>query len=247
MDFSLVHNSFHARISFIPLKKSTPSFVAFFALLPLLFSFESFAQVIEPSYSVRKVIQFSGLVVGGDSLYGLPGTAVMIPSSGRGTITNEFGFFSLPVQVGDSVLFQLLGFKKKFMRIQSIQSDKQTVIVELDQDTILYPEIEIFPFPTEEEFKKAFLAMKPGNDPYWAARKNLNPALLQRMLAQSEMSGSESQAYYLQQQAYRTTSRNLAPAGYIALLNPFAWANFVRSVRRGDLKKYRQQKEQEEE
>ncbi|CAA9281260.1 MAG: hypothetical protein AVDCRST_MAG95-3325, partial [uncultured Adhaeribacter sp.] len=55
------------------------------------------------------VVQFSGIVASGDSLYGVPGVTVYVPKAGRGTATNEYGYFSMPVLAGDSVVVRALG------------------------------------------------------------------------------------------------------------------------------------------
>ncbi len=73
----------------------------------------------------KNVVQFSGLVVGGDSLYGIPGVLISIPKAGRGTMTNDAGFFSLPTLVGDSVMITALGYKKKTLSVP--KSDRQSV------------------------------------------------------------------------------------------------------------------------
>lgn len=44
----------------------------------------------------RRVVQFSGIIATGDSLLGVPGAAIFVPKAGRGTLTNEYGYFSLP-------------------------------------------------------------------------------------------------------------------------------------------------------
>ena len=42
--------------------------------------------------SSDRVVQLSGIVVGGDSLYGVPYVSVYVPKAGRGTMTNTVGF-----------------------------------------------------------------------------------------------------------------------------------------------------------
>lgn len=196
----------------------------------LLFPFLTFAQ------GGKDVIQFSGLVVGGDSLYGIPGVYVFVPKAGRGTSTNETGFFSLPTLTGDSVSISAIGFKNKIIVVP--KSDKQsiTVIVELQEDTAFYPIVEIFPYPTEELFKQAFLALKlSDNDKYNNLYANLSPNLLHRMIINSAMSGSENQKYSLRNQIYPGSSINYVQG--FQLLNPFAWSRLVKSIRKGDSKK----------
>jgi hypothetical protein len=53
--------------------------------------------------AVGQVIQFTGLVVSGDSLVGVPDVQVSVPQTRRHTMTAPNGYFSLPVLAGDSI------------------------------------------------------------------------------------------------------------------------------------------------
>jgi hypothetical protein len=108
--------------------------------LVLLAAFSATAQ------DTKKVIQVSGLVVSGDSLYGVPGVAVYIPKSGRGTTTNYVGYFSLPALAGDSVLINSFGYKvRRYIVPDTLTADKMSLIIELMEDTLILPAVEIFP------------------------------------------------------------------------------------------------------
>ena len=53
--------------------------------------------------SHQPIIQFTGLVVSGDSLLGVPAVWVGVPQTHRSTVTDPNGYFSFPVVAGDSV------------------------------------------------------------------------------------------------------------------------------------------------
>ena len=72
----------------------------------LLSSPKAEAQVSNP------VIQFTGVVMESDSLTVIPGVHIYVPKGGRGTTTNPYGFFSMPVLEGDSIVFSAVGFKR---------------------------------------------------------------------------------------------------------------------------------------
>ena len=59
----------------------------------------------------RKIIQLHGLVLEGDSLYGVPGVKVYDAESGRGATTGMLGYFSFPAQEGDTITVRGLGIK----------------------------------------------------------------------------------------------------------------------------------------
>jgi len=184
----------------------------------------------------KNIVQFSGLVVGGDSLYGIPGVFIAIPKAGRGTITNDAGFFSIPTLVGDSLEISAIGYKKRRLGVPKSDRQSITLIIEMQEDTAFYPIIEIFPYPTEALFKKAFLALQlPDKAMYNNMYAGTDQLLLQRMIINSTMSSSENQKYSLRNQMLYLGSP--IGSGGFQLFNPFAWGNLVRSIRKGDYKK----------
>jgi hypothetical protein len=182
-----------------------------------------------------KVVQLSGLVVCNDSLYGVFGAHLYIPKTGRGATTNEVGFFSMPVVEGDSLIIIATGYKQQSFKIPKTNEDKISLMVDLKQDTLTLPVIDVFPYYTEELFKTAFLALQLPDQQYASINYNLSDRVMATLYAKSEMDGSMNHKYFMQQQAYNQSTRFQAPN--ISLLNPFAWAQFIRSVNNGDLKK----------
>jgi hypothetical protein len=185
---------------------------------------------------VLQIIQFSGVVLRPDSTGGVLGVHVYVPKAGRGTTTNQFGYFSMPTLAGDSVVISAVGFQKQHFIVPSNQGDAITVIIPLKEDTILLPEIEIFPYPTEELLKEAILAMRlPNAADYDAINQNLNEQVMAEMFRTMPMDGSQNYKYYMNQ---RLTYMNdgIGPR-YNPLFNPFAWGEFFKSLKRGDMKK----------
>ncbi|TAF78108.1 MAG: carboxypeptidase-like regulatory domain-containing protein [Bacteroidetes bacterium] len=180
------------------------------------------------------VVQFSGLVVGGDSLFGIPGVLIYIPKAGRGTNTNEAGYFSMPTLAGDTAVVQALGYKKKKILVPKSDRKSVTLIIELQEDTVYLPIVDIFPYPTEEIFKKAFLDLKLDERGYSSMRYNLNEQTLMKMLSASSMSSSENQKYSIRNQMNPGTGPN-GMQGF-QLLSPFAWSSLVKTVRRNKQK-----------
>lgn len=184
---------------------------------------------------VPDIVNLSGIIVDGDSAYGVPGVHVIIKNANTGTVSNGVGFFSLPVIEGDTVTFSSVGFKKQQMIIPEIEGRGLSVLIDLQTDTTFLPVIEVFPYPTEEIFKEAFLALRLPDQHMENVARNLDPRQLQRMAAAMPMDGSSNHRLYMNQQANRISNQFFAPT--FSILNPFAWAEFIRSVKRGDLKK----------
>ncbi len=184
----------------------------------------------------RQILQLSGLVLGEDSTSGLGGTHIFVPEAGRGTTSNPFGYFSLPVLAGDSIVFSSVGYKRQHYIVPKNAMGNQTIVVEMQSDTTYLEPISIFPFPTEEMFKDAILALQlPNEDQYSNMRENLGAELLAKMFENMPMDASMNHRYYMQQQFDRMQySAGPRPN---PLLNPFAWAEFIKSLKRGDYKK----------
>jgi hypothetical protein len=181
------------------------------------------------------IIQLSGIIVDGDSAYGVPGVHIYIPRAGRGAVSNPVGFFSVPTMVGDTVLISAVGYKQQRLVVPYREDRGFTILIDLQTDTTFLPIVEVFPYPTEELFKEAFLALRlPESDQDRIAR-NLNSGVIHRMADYMGMDAGSNHRFYMNQQSNQITNRFFSPS--FSLLNPFAWNQFIQSVKRGDLKK----------
>ncbi|HSY62848.1 MAG TPA: hypothetical protein VK796_13280 [Cytophaga sp.] len=190
---------------------------------------------VTQAQSPRKIIQFSGLIVSGDSAFGTPGVYVYVPKEGRGTMSNAIGYFSMAALTGDSIVIKSMGYKEKYFVIPYTLEDKISVIIEILEDTLYMPIVEITPWPTERLFKEAFLALKLPEQHLINMNNNLNDQVLKRMMYNMGADGAANSRYYLQQQTLSVENQYFAPT--LSLTNPFAWKNFIDGVKRGDLKK----------
>lgn len=187
-----------------------------------------------PSYSQSNaILQFSGVVVDSDSSFGIPDVAVYVPRTGRGIFTNHKGYFSIPVLSGDTVKVKSAGFKERNI-IMPDSGEKFSMVIKLELDTFMLPEIVLWPYPDFNDFKDAFLALETESAHQDYANQNLNERVLRRMLYNSDASGSENSRYFMYQQANRQQYGNALP--YVSLFNPFAWAKFIKDIKSGGLK-----------
>jgi hypothetical protein len=210
----------------------------------LLAGFSVYAQT-SPS---PKVVQVSGLVVSGDSLYGVPGVVVYVSNSGRGTTTNYVGYFSLPALLGDSIMINSLGYKlRRYVVPDTLKLDHMSLIVELIEDTVMMPTVEIFPWPTEHLFKEAFLSLKLPEQDMHNMNKNLNEQVLKRMLYSTSASGAENHRYYMQKQIQNSDTRYNIVSPALALTNPFAWSRFITDIRKKRFKSTMREEEEGDE
>ncbi len=179
--------------------------------------------------SKKRVIQLSGIILSEDSVSGLPGVHIYVPKAGRGTTSNRTGYFSMPVLEGDSVVISSVGYNRRHYIVPNSPTEYLTIIVEMVPDITYLQEVEIMPFPTEEVFKEAVLAlnipMDNGVDP-----RAMNAELLALMLRTTPMDGQANYRYYMDQ--YTGSINDRFQPRVNPFLNPFNWARFFRDLKR---------------
>ena len=189
----------------------------------------------------RKVIQFTGIVASGDSLLGVPGATIYVPKAGRGTASNAYGYFSMAVLAGDSVVIRSLGYANETIIIPAdFQRQSYSVIISLREDATMLGEVRVFPYTTERDFKKAFLALRLPTERGNAAAANLNEELMNRIFRTQPMGAVANFRQTMQQQQYNYDARQgMAPNQYSnnPLLNPFSWLQLIQQVKKGEFKK----------
>ncbi|MFO7614190.1 MAG: hypothetical protein R6W71_06065 [Bacteroidales bacterium] len=182
------------------------------------------------------LVQFSGAVVTGDSLRPIPFTHIIDRNTGFGTISDYYGYFSFVARKGDTIDFSAIGFKKTaFIIPDTITSNRYTMFQVMTADTIYLTETVIYPWPTREQFRQAFLNLDIPDDDLEIARKNLSRYDLYVRAQAMPMDGSMNYRHYIDQQVNK-----LYYAGQtqpISLLNPFAWAQFFKAWQEGKFKR----------
>ncbi len=199
-------------------------------LIAILFSYISFAQ------SNEKLVQFSGVVVASDSLQPVPFASVMIKNANRGTVTDYYGFFSFVAVKGDTVEFLYLGYKRAQYIIPDSLTDKRYSLIQvLVRDTIALKETVIYPWPSKEEFKKAFLELNVPDNDLARAERNLELAQQKEVRDAVPYDGSINYKYAMQQRQSRLYTAGQYPTSN--LFNPIAWAQFIKAWQDGTFKK----------
>ena len=181
-------------------------------------------------------IQFSGIVVSEDSLQPVPFCTIIDKETKRGTTSDYFGYFSFVASKGDSISFSSIGYKKNtFIIPDTLTSNKYSLIQVMYSDTIILKTAVIYPWPSKEQFAKAFVETKIPNDDYKRAMSNLSRSQLQERMEFTPMDGGLN--FKWQQQQIQSKLYYAGQYAPITLLNPYAWAKFIEAWRRGDFKK----------
>ncbi len=184
----------------------------------------------------RKVIQFSGLIVTGDSLAPVPFTNIWVKNTRRGSISDFNGFFTITVRESDTLHFTAVGFKDVIYPVpDTLSSNRYSTIQLMTRDTINLPETVIYPWPTREQFRYAFLNTEIPDDDYDRAMKNLERAEMRERMQRMPLDGYSNYRYMTNQYSDRLYYAGQRPP--MRIFDPFAWSQFIQAWREGKFKR----------
>lgn len=204
-------------------------------LLISLQSFPIFAQTDSTGADNQNLIQFSGMTLTADSLYPVPFVKIVDISRKRGTTSDASGYFSFVAQRNDTISFQALGFKPaSFVIPDTITGKHYSLIQILSADTLTLTAAFIFPWPTLEDFKRAFVETKIPDDDLEIARKNLQAAEIRMRAEEYPMDAQMNYRNYIDNQTSKLYY--FGQQQPFTIFNPFAWAAFIKAWRDGKFK-----------
>jgi signal peptidase I len=202
----------------------------------LIFSASFAQQKVAWQDGKRDLVQFSGVVVESDSLRPVPYASVIVHNSYRGTISDYFGYYSFVAQEGDTIEFSAIGYNPAvFVIPDTLTNNKYSLIQVLRSDTVNLPQATVYPWPTREQFKKAFLSLELPEDDIIRADRNMARADNKIRAAGMPMDASMNYKYGMQQYQSKLYYAGQLPPNN--LLNPIAWAKFIKAWQKGDFKK----------
>ncbi|MCX6350507.1 MAG: carboxypeptidase-like regulatory domain-containing protein [Bacteroidetes bacterium] len=202
------------------------------------------AQRLPFSEDSRKLIQLTG-VVSSPNIGVIPYTAVKVKNTSNSIIANNTGFYAIVVRENDTVQFSAVGFKPYNLIVTPTQTEAISYNPSMLVDTLVFHGGTIYPWPTKEEFKQAFLKLKLKDGYSEIARKNLEQQTLNDIAESLPQDGHELGGRTLQdfqksfyysggQKNYFLFGGPNGSAIPTSLLNPFAWAQFIKSIKNGD-------------
>lgn len=206
-------------------------------VLSLLFCFlvlSSFSQEEQAESIDEKLIQLSGVVISEETLEPLPYTTVYDKTQRRGVIADYYGFFSLVAIPGDTLLFSFYGHKtSSYIVPGSLNDDRYSMIHMVQRDTLNLPEVDVYPWPSREDFARAFVDMVPYDDALRRAQQQLSGESLAFIAARLE--GDASLSYMATQNAHCTKLYTNGQLPGNNLLNPYAWSKLIQDWKEGRL------------
>lgn len=180
-----------------------------------------------------ELIQFSGVLVSSDSLDQVSYASVIDKTTGKGTMSDYYGYFSFVTRPGDTILFNAFGYKpSSYIVPDSLTETRYSIIHVMTPDTMLLPQVDVYPWPSREEFARAFVEMEPYDDALRRAQRQLSGESLAFAAAKVPTDGSLSYNWETQQRQTQLYTQGQTPMNN--LLNPAAWSKFIESWRNGD-------------
>lgn len=195
-----------------------------------------FSGLSQGSGDSLRLIQLSGVVVSSDSLEQMPYATIFDKTVARGTIADYFGFFSIVVEPGDTILFRYYGHRESsFIVPDSLSDDRYSIIHMMFKDSTMkfLPEVTVYPWPSRADFARAFVEMEPYDDAFRQAQRKLSGESLAFIASKVGSDGSISYGYAQNQQNTKLYTMGQSPVNN--LMNPFAWASFLQAWRSGQL------------
>ncbi len=188
-------------------------------------------------YSQDKSVQLTGIIVSNDSLLTVPFANIFVKYNNIGTISDFYGYFSLVASKGDTIIFSCLGYKKEIFIIPEFTEEKFiTIVQKLETDTILLDETNVYPWPSRDQFKQAFLTADIDDDAIERAKRNIDNTFVDIMIADMPNDGKESFRSFMDDM-YQQQYIMMGNPTIIPILNPFAWAAFIKAWQDGDFKR----------
>ncbi|MDR1974398.1 MAG: carboxypeptidase-like regulatory domain-containing protein [Bacteroidales bacterium] len=233
-------------------KRGFPALLLFKRGLPALFLFKRgflalllFFTLLNPLYSKPEVIQLSGIIVGATDTLAVPFATVLIQGTSQGTVSDFNGFFSLVVTSGQTLLFSSIGYVPVSYTIpDTVSADAYSIVQSMAQDTYMLPTTFIYPWPSKDDFREAFINLKLPETQEDILKRNFSLAKIRELARNTRMDAGQNYSAMVREVTDKLYYKGqLSPPNN--LLNPFAWAAFIRDWKRQkDAKKIETQKKE---
>ncbi len=191
-------------------------------------------EVVEQPYR-REIVQFSGIIKDVDNGQPIPFATIYVDKVFRGTISNMDGFFSFAVAKGDSIVIRSVGYKEARLQIPfELTQNSYHVMYGLEGDTIMLDEVVIYPW-NKLTFKQHFINLEIPDDLQKLAEETFAKANLADFSEWTDYDGTENFNLFINN--YVGEIYYQGQSAPIQLMNPFAWAQFIKAIKAGKFKR----------
>lgn len=170
----------------------------------------------------QDTIRFSGVVVDAQLYHPVEGTVVLNNSIGERTLTDSVGFFSIEARRGDTLMFYHISYLSSLFIIPEVLDQSDYGVIQLLTENSRVPgEVKVYSFPTEEEFKEAFVDPNP--------KPNLRKSAVEmrKDLMQAIKETYDDEKYYYEMWTNRRLYELTGEIPPNNFLNPLRWTEFI--------------------
>ena len=172
-------------------------------------------------------IQITGTILDKETLEPLPFATAIVKGSYHGTMTSATGLFTILAKPSDTLQFSFVGYAPSELIIpEGLRGGRYALLELLEKETIVLRELQIYPWPSPDQFYTAFMGV---NLP---ASESEKTRMLQKELAETIRSTYASEKYYDEQwknrQIYELTGQ--IPANHF--FDPVRWQEFIDGIKK---------------
>ena len=190
----------------------------------------------------QELIQIKGMVVN-EKYEPVSFTHILFKNKKYGTISDQNGKFDFFTVTGDTLEFSCVSYKKSKYAIPLITKYKiYHILAVLHPDTIILPEILIFPWKDFKEFTHVFLETKVPDDDIVRAEKNFELLQLQMIVNEDEIPSAPGAAYNLSMNQRYSQLYWKGQTQPMQIFNVFAWQQFFQYLKNGKFKQKKKKK-----
>jgi hypothetical protein len=195
-----------------------------FQYLLILFLLTWFLPNVNGQDAPQNTILLTGMVLDANSREPLPYVSVQVTNTLYGTATGVNGQFSIFINPGDTVQFSFVGYADaNFIMPLAINSRTYSLIQLMRQKSMILEEVVVFPWPSVDNFKQAFLDVEPSpamEDLIREVQKSTLKEVREHQLSEYEADQQRYQRLYEIHQIFPPNN----------FLNPVRWNRFLQEV-----------------
>ncbi|GAB4284046.1 MAG: hypothetical protein Kow0068_09040 [Marinilabiliales bacterium] len=171
-------------------------------------------------------------------MQGIPFAHIHVINKHMGKVGNADGSYALVTEVGDTIIFSSVGYKKRIFIVPKTDDDIAiTYNPILIEDTIKLKTAIVYPWSTYEELKRDFITMQLVDDDVEKAFKNI--AMMQKQLVENpdDFPASPNASYrlFMNQTVYDKMYYS-GQSQPMKIFDIMAWAQFFEALKNGDFK-----------
>lgn len=174
-------------------------------------------------------VRLTGIVADADTGEAIPYVNIRIAGTQYGTSADNAGYFSMFMSPGDTLLFSSIGYRDAaFIMPYNLESDTYSLVQLMRKQTVMLEEVVVFPWPTIESFKAAFMEVDVTPD-------TMEELIREVRIDYSQLADEATKSeYYYDQMRYQRLYElhNRVPPNNF--LNPMRWSNFIRDLKKKD-------------